>query len=133
LSCCDIDTLLNARLLSTSVRELIDRNITQLAENVAATTFPAQPWLTAAAKWRASQRDLAWLRDLKLRQVAAILAEQCLTPSGNAKEFEVLMHDDMFPAFAANCFDEEFSQCVYDGLSVWAEMFELAQRTRNEG
>lgn len=78
---CDIDTFLSLRLLSKSILRLIERNLDALSQKVAHATFPRQQEIFSSSK-PPSTYDVAWLKYLRFRQLAAILVE-CTNQNNN--------------------------------------------------
>lgn len=71
---CDIDTFFTLRTLSRAVHALICKNLATLCKEVARSTFSGQTEIYAPDREDVAH-DVAWLRVLRFRQLAAILVE----------------------------------------------------------
>ena len=85
-----------------------------------------------AAKSRRPAKDVSWLVDLKIRQTAIILVDQCFTPVDQdvyqTLEDGGINHRSESATLSRALIAVEMWQCVYDGLQVWADMYEVAQK-----
>jgi hypothetical protein len=72
---CGVDTFLSLRLLSQPTTNLVSKNVTTTCEAVADSTFIGRPRMLQLAL-QSLHHDIKWLKDLRFKQLAAIVVER---------------------------------------------------------